>query len=186
MAIQRMRVREVVLQLLYQHEKNPTIPRQAIEEFVRDRLNNPELAQQALELYDAVLARRGEIDAHISRAAHNWRLHRMISTDRNALRIATCQLLAQSAKTPENLSVAKFIDEALNLACRFGTADSMAFVNGVLDRIAKDLAVPLANLQPLARVSATEPASKSGRSRNSTFFPRPSTLKRFRKKKRND
>ena len=185
MSIRRMRVLEVVLQLLYQHEKNPTLPRTAIVQFAQERLSNSDLQQQALQLYDAVLAQQDSIDAHISRATQNWRLYRMLATDRNVMRIATCQLLAQVGQPPKSKSVGRLIEEAISLARRFGSAESSAFVNGILDRVAKDIHLPIA--QPpasLAATSANAPAlPRSRRPRKSTFFPRPSTLKPFRKKR---
>jgi N utilization substance protein B len=70
------------------------------------------------------------IDRHIADAAENWRVPRMAVVDRNVLRLAAFELLFMP-ETP----AAVVIDEAVELSRRFGSADSPAFVNGVLDRL---------------------------------------------------
>lgn len=131
----RSRAREVALQLLFQKDQNPKeISRAAIVKFARDRLRTDrDAAAFCLELYDEVEARRDEIDRHIAATAENWRIHRMLPVDRNLLRIGTYEMIY--AKEP--LAPAIAIDEVIELARRFGSADSPAFVNGVLDRIVK-------------------------------------------------
>ena len=74
------------------------------------------------------------IDGHIVAASKNWRLERMARVDRNILRLATTELTA-FLETP----VRVVINEAVELAKQFGTAESAAFVNGVLDRVAAGL-----------------------------------------------
>src|SRR3954451_12247204 len=75
--------------------------------------------------------RAGEIDELIGSASKNWRIDRMSRVDRNILRLGACELLAF-----RDVPVKVVINEAVELAKRFGTAESSAFVNGVLDRIA--------------------------------------------------
>jgi N utilization substance protein B len=72
-----------------------------------------------------------KIDELIASSSKNWRLERMSRVDRNILRLGTCELLAA-----RDVPVKVVINEAVELAKRFGTAESSAFVNGVLDRIA--------------------------------------------------
>src|SRR5437868_253251 len=134
MTNRRSRAREVALQLLYQHDLNPRVRRKAIERFVRDRLKDPALEPFALGLYDGVTAHGGEIDKKLSDAAENWRLGRMAVVDRNVLRLGAFELLY----TPEPPAAVAF-DEAIELARRYGSADSPGFVNGVLDRLRRDL-----------------------------------------------
>jgi N utilization substance protein B len=126
----RSRAREVALQLLYQRDLNPRIQREALEEFVRNRLREEELRPFALGLYDGVLAHAEEIDRRLSAAAENWRLPRMAVVDRNVLRLGGYELLF-TPETPARVA----IDEAIQLARRYGAANSPAFVNGVLDRV---------------------------------------------------
>ena len=77
-------------------------------------------------------ARAGEIDEKIQAASLNWRLERMTRVDRTVLRLGAYELLARA-----DVPSAVIIDEAVELAKRYGTGDSGAFVNGVLDRIAQ-------------------------------------------------
>ncbi|HYT94511.1 MAG TPA: transcription antitermination factor NusB [Gemmataceae bacterium] len=133
----RSRAREVALQLLFQRDHNPTVDRASIERFARDRLRDRTLETFCLSLYDGVVANLAEIDRRLTEAAENWRLPRMATVDRNVLRLGALELLA----TPETPAAVAF-DEAIELARRYGSADSAAFVNGVLDRLRRDLPTP--------------------------------------------
>ncbi len=73
-----------------------------------------------------------EVDAAIKDAAEHWVLERMAAVDRNILRFATFELLYSPDVPP-----AVVIDEALEIAKRFSSTESAAFINGILDRIAK-------------------------------------------------
>lgn len=85
----------------------------------------------ARELVAAASTRAVEIDELITTSSKNWRIDRMSRVDRNILRLGACELLAF-----RDVPVKVVINEAVELAKRFGTAESSAFVNGVLDRIA--------------------------------------------------
>lgn len=87
----------------------------------------------ASRLAAGVQERQAEIDALIENASVNWRLARMPVVDRNILRLAGFELLA-CHDIPASVS----INEAVELAKRFGDKDSRAFINGILDRIASD------------------------------------------------
>jgi N utilization substance protein B len=126
----RSRAREVALQLLFQHDLNKRIDRTVLERFVRDRLREETLVPFCLGLYDGVIAHQNDIDPRLSEAADNWRLVRMAAVDRNVLRLGAYELL-YTPETPPNVA----LDEAITLARRYGSADSPAFVNGVLDRL---------------------------------------------------
>ena len=84
-------------------------------------------------LIDGVADRSDDVDALIHGASLNWRISRMPLVDRNILRMATYELLV-SKDVPASVS----INEAVELAKRFGDKDSRAFVNGILDRIAQE------------------------------------------------
>jgi N utilization substance protein B len=131
MMTRRSRAREVALQLLYQHDLNPRAARRPdVERFVKDRLRDPALEPFTIKLYDGVLAHQEEIDRRLSEAASNWRLPRMAVVDRNVLRIGGYELLF-TPETPHGVA----LDEAIELARRYGSANSPSFVNGVLDRL---------------------------------------------------
>jgi N utilization substance protein B len=127
---QRSRAREVALQLLFQFDMNPGIPRAIVERFARERLRNSELLPFCMGLYDGSVTHRREIDAQLTVAADNWRLARMTAVDRNVLRLGAYELLFAN-ETPAPIA----LDEAIELARRYGSKDSPSFVNGVLDKI---------------------------------------------------
>jgi len=130
MVSRRSRAREVALQLLYQCDLNPTVQRKVIVDFVRDRLPDANLRPFALALYDGVVANKEEIDSQLTAAAENWRLPRMAAVDRNVLRLGSYELL-HTPETPAKVA----LDEAIEMARRYGSANSPAFINGVLDRL---------------------------------------------------
>lgn len=92
---------------------------------------DPQAQTFARELVEAASARAAEIDQLITSSSKNWRLDRMSRVDRNILRLGAAELL-----TLKEVPLKVVINEAVELAKRFGTAESSAFVNGVLDRIA--------------------------------------------------
>ncbi|HEY5934856.1 MAG TPA: transcription antitermination factor NusB [Kofleriaceae bacterium] len=85
----------------------------------------------ARELVAAATEHSPQIDKLIGESSKNWRIDRMSRVDRNILRLGACELIAF-----RDVPVKVVINEAVELAKRFGTAESSAFVNGVLDRIA--------------------------------------------------
>jgi N utilization substance protein B len=78
--------------------------------------------------------RQEHIDGMIREVSHHWRLERMAKVDRNVLRLATAELLEMD-DVPRRVT----LNEAVELAKRFGSEGSAGFVNGILDRIASDL-----------------------------------------------
>lgn len=95
----------------------------------------PEAQQFAAELCRAVVAQLATIDHEIEQAAQHWRLDRMSPVDRNVLRLATAELLAHDAEA------AVILNEAIEVARAFGSSDSARFVNGVLNEVARRLAL---------------------------------------------
>ena len=133
----RSRAREVVLQVLYQDDLNPQADRQRAADFLRDRLqNNKPLVEFAQKLLDGVLRNRQEVDSLLARFADNWSLERMAATDRNVLRLGAYEILY--ADTPDRVA----INEAVELAKRYGSRQSAQFVNGILDRLLKERQEP--------------------------------------------
>jgi N utilization substance protein B len=126
----RSRAREVALQLLYEMDRNEVRPEDRDRQFVEARLRGDALRQFAFDLVAGVCTKRAELDRLIQEAAQNWTLSRMTPVDRSILRLATWEVLF-GADTPPKVA----IDEAIELAKRFGTAESPRFVNGILDRI---------------------------------------------------
>ena len=94
----------------------------------------PKTAREfARGLVAGVVSRAAELDALVGQHARNWRVERMAAVDRNVLRLGAFEL--RETETP----VPVVIDEAVDLARRFGSDTSPAFVNGVLDAIAREL-----------------------------------------------
>ena len=110
---------------------------QILRDFWREFPGDVEGRPYAEELVRGVLEERAEIDERIGRASDHWRIERMTRVDRNVLRLGAFELSRQP-ETPR----AVILDEAVELAKRFGTEDSGAFVNGVLGRIAEEDAAP--------------------------------------------
>ena len=118
--------------MLYQHEVTGEAP-EVIRADFDDWQRAPEGVQRfADELVRGVLEHRDEIDGRLSRQTANWRLDRLAAVDRNILRIAMFELLFRRETPP-----AVAIDEAIEIAKRFGAEDSGRFVNGVLDGFVK-------------------------------------------------
>ena len=129
------RSRALALQLLYAWDQTPDKaggPHAAWARVLPLVHVSPGVRDGALRLAEATLRSRARLDAELERAAHRWRLERLAVVDRNLLRLAACEL--EAAATPPKV----VIDEAVRLAHWFGGPKSPAFVNGILDRIARD------------------------------------------------
>jgi N utilization substance protein B len=133
----RTRARELALQFLFQVDFQGEEYRKELDRFLDETLagkaGSSEAKAYARELVDGVLRHRTEIDGLIGQAAANWELARMAGIDRNALRIGCFELL-HAPDVPMKVA----INEAIELAKRYSTEASGAFVNGILDRIRKD------------------------------------------------
>ena len=125
----RRHAREVALQMLYQKDLNRDIDADTVRALIEEQIRNPSLREFAWSLFDGVIGRQIELDAQIELTAENWSLSRMAPTDRNVLRLSAFELLFTETPSPV------VIDEAVDLAKRFGTRESPQFVNGILDRL---------------------------------------------------
>ncbi|MBU4270313.1 MAG: transcription antitermination factor NusB [Planctomycetes bacterium] len=125
----RSRAREAAFQVLYQDDLNPRGNPAFGDILIQDRLGDGDLAEFARSLVAGVRRHREEVDALLEQTAVNWSLGRMAATDRNVLRLGTYELLHGDA--PARVA----IDEAVELAKRFGAAQSSQFVNGILDKV---------------------------------------------------
>ncbi|MDR0870133.1 MAG: transcription antitermination factor NusB [Planctomycetaceae bacterium] len=126
----RSMVRTVAFQILYQDDQNPGSLDDFGESFLRDELPDHEpLLRFGKALIHGVADRKTELDAAVQTVAQNWAVSRMNPVDRNILRLAAFELLFTETQKPV------IINEAIELAKKFGTKDSAAFVNGILDKI---------------------------------------------------
>ena len=130
----RSRAREVALQVLYAVDLNPEQLKTQTDEFLATRLhNNLELIGFSSQLLVGVRRNQQQLDSELAARTQNWSLDRMAATDRNILRLAAFEILYTD--TPGRVA----INEALELAKRYGSSQSPQFVNGVLDRVLHDL-----------------------------------------------
>jgi len=134
MAGARRSGREAALQMLFQMEAAETSAEQTIALFWRSFEAEPEGKSYADEIVRGFDGSRAEIDAAITAASENWRLERMTRLDRNLLRLGAWELMKR-----RDVPSPVILDEAVELAKSFGTAESSAFVNGVLARVSRDL-----------------------------------------------
>ncbi len=124
----RSRAREVALQVLFQDDLNPGLNPAKSDEFLCARLKADELIAFARSLVAGVRRNRTELDELLAKTADNWSIERMAATDRNVLRLGAYEILY--ADTPDRVA----INEAVELAKRYGSSHSAQFVNGILDR----------------------------------------------------
>ncbi len=149
----RSRGREVALQVLYQVEQNPGVAPEEVRRFIQRRLlNDRKLSEFTEGLISGVKEHQERIDALISEVAENWRLDRMAAIDRNILRLGTFEMMF-CPEVPARVA----INEALELAKRYSTAQSSRFVNGILDRVLQSQ-VPDPKVDPEPAPSLPEPA----------------------------
>ena len=125
----RSRAREAALQVLYEDDLNPGHDPGASDRFLRARLRDGELLQFAQSLVAGVRRHREQLDRLLAETADNWSLGRMAATDRNVLRLGAFEI--RHTETPKPVA----INEAVELAKRFGARQSAQFVNGILDRL---------------------------------------------------
>jgi len=130
MIYRRSKAREVALQLLYRVDLNPSLTKKQVAEFITDRISDQISRDFALLLYQQTMQNLSQIDALLVKFAENWRLPRMAAVDRNLLRLGAFELSHQK-ETPSEV----VLNESIELAKRFGTADSSSFINGILDKI---------------------------------------------------
>jgi len=138
----RRRAREFALQALYAADIRDLGSSETLTHLWAEQIDTEELTARPAEEEEIAFAqrivrgvgsRRTDIDGLIEAASLNWRLARMSVVDRNILRLASYELL-ECTDIPASVS----INEAVELAKRFGDKDSRSFINGILDRIAAD------------------------------------------------
>lgn len=155
----RRRSRQVALQVLYavdlaERTRSGSQPdTEQVFELVSEHFELPEGARAfAKELVNGIVLHRAELDALIADHATNWRLSRMAAVDRNILRIGAYELV--HTDTPRQV----VLDEAVELARRFGDEPSSAFVNGVLDAVGRSTATG----SPTRGLTRCPPEEESG------------------------
>lgn len=126
----RTLARTVAFQVLYQDDQNPGSRDRFGDSFLEQELpKHKPLREFARKLIEGTTEKIEEIDAILTEMAQRWSLSRMNSTDRSILRLASYEILYMDTPRPV------VINEAVELAKKFGTADSASFVNGILDKV---------------------------------------------------
>lgn len=130
MITKRTKAREVALQLLYRSDLNPKLSEKQVREFIAARLLDLKSREFAKLLYSSTKELQPQLDETLAKSTDNWKLPRMAAVDRNLLRLGAFEL-AHQKDTP----VEVILNESIELAKRFGTSDSPAFINGILDKV---------------------------------------------------
>lgn len=126
----RTRSRVIALKTLYQIDLRGPAGEALADEVLDEESGGPDVKAYARELVAGVMAHREEIDRELRQVAENWTLERMPVIDRNVLRIGVYEMTRR-----EDIPPKVAINEAVELAKKYSTEESGAFVNGILDRI---------------------------------------------------
>ncbi len=142
--MKRTKARECALQVLFMLDESnqslqftPTTAEQALKTYFSQfsqTQSDATLDREHLEkIITLILANQSDIDARIEKYSDNWKLSRITRVDRNILRVAACELLYMKDNVPTKVA----FDEAIEMAKRYGTDESAAFINGILDPLFK-------------------------------------------------
>jgi len=133
--MKRRRAREYALQLLFQIDfKDRDVNSADFEDFWLDRGESEEVKKFTEDLVRGTIKKLDEIDSRIEKTAENWILKRMAAVDRNILRFATYEILYR-----KDIPSAVTINEAIEIAKKFSSSEAAPFINGILDRLAKEV-----------------------------------------------
>lgn len=131
--MKRRKAREFALQILFQGDfKDEKIDHKDLEEFWSDKKVDGNIKEFTEELVRGTLSKLDEIDRIIEKVAENWVLKRMAAVDRNILRFAAYEILYR-----KDIPSAVTINEAIEIAKKFSSSEAAPFINGILDRLAK-------------------------------------------------
>jgi N utilization substance protein B len=132
--MKRRKAREYALQILFQMDfTEKDIDRRDFEEFWSDKSERKDVKEFTEGLVRGTLDNLGEIDGMIERVAENWLLKRMAAVDRNILRFAVYEILYR-----KDIPSAVTINEAIEIAKKYSSTEAAPFLNGVLDKLAKE------------------------------------------------
>ncbi len=131
--IRRREAREIAFRAVYQADVTGENAARCLEEILDDLAPATDVREFAASLIRTLAAHQEEVDGAIARVSRNWPLARMAATDRSVLRLATTELFYHP-DTPIRVA----LDEAIEIAKKYGMESSGAFVNGILDRLAHE------------------------------------------------
>jgi len=131
---ERTQARRIALQGLYQLDvQGEDFLISGLLDFVNETSDDPAVRELGYFMAKSAWAFHATADAWFGRLAEKWPVYRMATVDRNILRLATWELINYPQTPPKVV-----LDEAINLAKEFSTADSASFINGLLDAILKE------------------------------------------------
>ncbi len=130
----RRKARELALKALFMFDMQNKPDEQTMRLFWDDRPVKPAIRERTEKIVKGVIEHIDDIDKRIESASEHWRIDRMSRVDRNVLRLALYEMLIDDEDVPPEAC----IDEAVEIARRYGDTTSPAFINGVLDRILKE------------------------------------------------
>jgi len=128
----RRKARELALQMLFQFDMAGNSPETIVATFEDLQKSKPNTREFAVKIFRGTVDHLTEIDDMIQQQADNWRLSRMAVVDRNIIRMSIYEFMHET-DTPKLV----IIDEAIEIAKKFGTQKSSQFINGILDGILK-------------------------------------------------
>jgi N utilization substance protein B len=128
----RRKARELALQMLFQYDIAGNEPRTIVQTFEELQKARLPIRDFAVRIFEGTVENLEKIDGMIVAQAENWRISRMAVVDRNIIRMSIYEFLHES-DTPKLV----IIDEAIEIAKKFGTQKSSQFINGILDGILK-------------------------------------------------
>ena len=128
----RRKARELALQMLYQHDLSGNAADTIIDTFEDLQKSKPNTREFATKIFRGTVEHLAELDEMIQAQADNWRLSRMATVDRNIIRMSVYEFMHED-DTPKLV----IIDEAIEIAKKYGTQKSSQFINGILDGILK-------------------------------------------------
>jgi transcription antitermination factor NusB len=131
--LRRRKARELALKMLYQVELNGEDSKAALENYCKIFPYQNDIVEYALFLLSGIEKEKRNLDKYIEKASEHWKLNRIAYVDKGILETAIFEMLF-SPDVPPKVA----IDEALELAKKFGTEESKDFVNGILDRILRE------------------------------------------------
>tara|TARA_B100001964_G_scaffold223702_1_gene269875 strand:- start:156 stop:587 length:432 start_codon:yes stop_codon:yes gene_type:complete len=126
--------RELALKFLYQFELNKGDLDEQIRLFLEQNSSQEDVENFMKELVVSLIDKMEEIDEIIQKFSDHWILDRMTVIDRNILRMGTCELLFNFPTPPKVV-----INEAIDIAKKYGNEDSPEFINGILDKVYNEI-----------------------------------------------
>ncbi|MGH9691056.1 MAG: transcription antitermination factor NusB [Candidatus Acidiferrales bacterium] len=128
----RRKSREFALQMLFEWDMTRQPPKRIEQQFWKSTRSADSTRAFANQLFEGAVAQAEQIDRLVEKLSENWRLDRLATVDRSILRLSIYELRARTA--PPNV----IINEALELAKKFSSAEAPAFLNGILDAAYKN------------------------------------------------